>query len=29
VRLSTAISPAESYDHRVHIYAAQDKGLHW
>jgi hypothetical protein len=21
--------PAESYDHRAHIYAAQAKGLHW
>jgi hypothetical protein len=21
--------PAENYDHRAHIYAAQDKGLHW
>jgi hypothetical protein len=21
--------PAESYDHRGHIYAAQAKGLHW
>jgi hypothetical protein len=21
--------PAESYDHRLHIYAAQAKGLHW
>ena len=21
--------PTESYDHRRHIYAAQDKGLHW